>query len=712
MPGSRQEKTMDKLMFLAIALLVCVCLVPVAIAQENPAKDDVRNKPPALSPDEEAKVKEFLKQLDDDSPEIRDKAQKEIEDIGPKAEALVRPALQAESAEVRSRAGTILALFDLMTRAKLSDSLLKKFPNAYKTLAGSDTAEKIRILNEVTAKVGDSELFMCQQDVTENDVSTIVDRVLSSEDANLGPEAKTLIFNAYKMGGRIGIKGIRKHLVSCVPYRDIFLMAISVDTERLLATQSCRDVIPDIAALLKDTKPKDITERSTILELLVKLNAKEAIPAILSLLTENKDDRFFVFSRGKAMTALARLGSREAAPCAMKMLTDNDMPGDAAETLGCLDVKEAVPGLIKVLREEKADYLRRDIAYALYQLGAKEEALPELLGLLKNGDTATFKINSHVERLGELGVKEAIPGILEVMDEARAPFFVAPLIKLDAKETVPALTKMLDSGNFMAKMMVSEVLEKLGGKEAIPKLVAILKDTNASQSLGMAPGRAACALAALGAKEHVPDILAALKINMNLLARLEMAEALAELGAREESLKALTGLLKGMAPYKEDAAFILGHIGAVEAGAGVKALLQDKIMHARYAGACTVGALGLKDAIPEVRKLLQDDWTLPRVGDKDSVPAIVELMNNSDPYSAAVCAVSLTELGAKDKIPGRLVEEIEILLMGCLKTDKPGSQSLVNYEAQADRDYAPRVEAALKALGVSEEEIAALKGKK
>ena len=118
--------------------------------------------------------------------------------------------------------------------------------------------------------------------------------------------------------------------------------------------------------------------------------------------------------RNEAAKALVELQAKEAIPELIKILKDEDKDrnfgviSEAISALGQLQAKEAIPELIKILKDEDKDRnfgVISEAISALGQLQAKETipeliaTIPELIALLKDDDTRVSL--SAAENLGK-----------------------------------------------------------------------------------------------------------------------------------------------------------------------------------------------------------------------------------------------------------------------------------------------------------------------
>src|SRR3972149_1202794 len=134
----------------------------------------------------EGRIQRHIKDLDDNKPQVRENATNELTIIGKLAEPQLQETLKrikGRNAEVEWRTKLILRMIAIQDRAKLSEGLLKEFPNIYHDLATDDANNKFEILRKV------EEGF----NVTDNDVAGVIGELLLDEGWELSKEQKATI---------------------------------------------------------------------------------------------------------------------------------------------------------------------------------------------------------------------------------------------------------------------------------------------------------------------------------------------------------------------------------------------------------------------------------------------------------------------------------------------------------------------------------------
>ena len=477
---------------------------------------------------------------------------------------------------------------------------------------------------------------------------------------------------------------------------------ISDDVIDAFIILDAREIIPDLIEKLRIKPiPKGF---DSIVKLIVKLNAKEAIPAFVELLKHvDYDERGWaeevgwvegaLFRLGKfgnrgiiipeminllnnenaevrkrALTILERLNAKEAIPEIIKLLNNKDKSArnSAIYALGKLGAKEFIPHFIELLDDNDKDN-RKAVVYALCELNARE-AIPELVKLLKDKESYMQAVNALVQ----LDAKEAIPELVKLLKDKESDRSAAmALVQLNAKEAIPELIGMLDNENKAMRNSAIYALGRLGYTEVIPDLIKLMndKDGNINES-------AMWALAKLGVPEVIPNIISNIIAlsnkdpdKRNSFFRSRAAELYGELGSKDV-IQPLMELLKDENPYVCEAA--------------IKSL---KKLHAREA---------ISEFVPALIEMLKSGNgtrfaidCLGELGAKEAIPALIPLLTIEIPYHDyrpihRSASIALVELGTKELVPK---ENIPIIMDNVL------------YYSEDDSEFNRAINA-LKELGV------------
>lgn len=205
--------------------------------------------------------------------------------------------------------------------------------------------------------------------------------------------------------------------------------------------------------------------------------------------------------RRKSAAALLELGAEGVAQW-RRLLGDGDpeVRWRAAEALGDLRAREALPDLLRALEDLDADVGRR-AAEALADLGAREAAAV-CLALLESPDAAARRRASRL--LGKLRAREAIPALAKLLEREEADIresAAETLGRLGAVEAVAPLLRRLQDEDSDVRQAALGALVELGRPEAVAPIRELLKDGDAAIR-----EYAALALGKLGAGEAVPEL--------------------------------------------------------------------------------------------------------------------------------------------------------------------------------------------------------------
>ena len=152
---------------------------------------------------------------------------------------------------------------------------------------------------------------------------------------------------------------------------------------------------------------------------------------------------------------------------------------NAVYTLGRLQAKEAIPHLIKALKDEEK-YVRLAAISALSELQA-QEAIPHLIILLSEDEETIVRADA-VYTLGRLQAKEAIPHLIKALkDEEFAVRYAAA--KVISKTDKDLIRKSLSNKDAFIRESAAYALGELQAQEAIPELISLLSDESSDVKL-------------------------------------------------------------------------------------------------------------------------------------------------------------------------------------------------------------------------------------
>lgn len=371
-----------------------------------------------------------------------------------------------------------------------------------------------------------------------------------------------------------------------------------------------------VPALIPCLKDPDAATRRMISHAIASLDGFEAIPDLLACVPQPGDVGLH------ARRALIDLGAREATK---EILRGLDYPwrqeqGDGALALARLGIGEAAPEIEKLLGANEA-YTRERAARALGELGAKG-AVPDLRKLLK-GDREQDVRAAAAEALGILGAGEAIP---------------------DLKE------RLSDESHFVRATAI-RALGQLRVADVVPSMLAFALDTGRGDWLH----DTLLAIVQTGSREAAPALLKwALEDGRKAPAACE-ALVFMEAPGRVEELR--SHLKSDSWRVREAALAMLGGLRAREAGPAILPLLNDEFTEVRAAAALAAGELGLPEAVPALRKLLDAERppeaavvAIGLLGAKEAIPALRTLVKGEDRSLRIAAVEALGRLGCVDAV--------------------------------------------------------------
>ncbi len=435
----------------AIVPLLCLgCEAPStapAAMEVAPAHLHEAPSPDPLAP--------LLEELSSDDIHVRVAAAGRLKELG---HAALERAARHGDPEVSARAVRVLAV--LRTSSSLSPALLKAAPGIEERLTGGDD------------HAWSEELFRLAAEEEDRGKAGRPARVLKRDLQALASRAAR---GAFGSGERRRLCEIVQAWELTAAGRDLILYLQDEDSEvrdqALCALWELDffEAAPEIVELLRDSHSSDamipylalhhLRDRSSVPQLRVLVNVAEGsirrsavdllgelgdladVPLLMPLLHDDSEG-----VRAAAARAVASLGAREAIPELVRMLKDPEgvARGGAAIALGVLQARETIPQVLPVLSDD-VPLLRESAALALAYLGARE-AVPALEALLEDKDK---------------GVRSAA---------------VFALAELGETGVISRLTEQFRSGSLTNRWRAIELLARLGAREAIPDLLDLLEE--------------------------------------------------------------------------------------------------------------------------------------------------------------------------------------------------------------------------------------------
>lgn len=439
-----------------------------------------------------------------------------------------------------------------------------------------------------------------------------------------------------------------------------------------LRQMAARETIPEVCALLRHPDGK---VRLIAVDLLPGLGAKESIPQITRLLADREGG-----VRGIAAGALARLEGPAAVPKLLMVLKLDPAPWvrlQAARALAELRPGESAPAILGLLRDPDASV--RLGALELLDPRSCRDACPELARLL--ADPSADIRQKAVGFLEFLNSPEGRPDMIRLLHDGDAGVrgkAAAALGSMRVKSAAPELLPLLEDGDAGVRGSAAVALGLLAARDAIPRLIRLLDDPEPEVR-----GHGLSAIALLDAREAVPALTRLLNSEKVVRLRGRLCMTLADLDGKA-ALPALLGLASGGEPEVIRA---LGRLGAREAIPQIRKLLQRQDNDVRTAAIEALGVLQAAESAPDLVRLLHhpgDDfctchpalWALANMDTPESLPSILSMLGNTDENHFGLVAAVLGYLNAREAVPlltDRLKDEGELALLAGLALGELGT---------------------------------------
>ena len=366
-------------------------------------------------------------------------------------------------------------------------------------------------------------------------------------------------------------------------------------------------------------------------------------------------------SRKRAAYAMRDLGpkAKEAVPTLLKMLKEDSSVEPrqwAAYALATVAPKDPVVprALIEAMQNDAAEKVRSSASYALSNMEPKPTlVIPELKQLLRNKSADVRK--NAVEALAAIQEPKALTSFLisSLGDkDAGVRDTIAFYLAVSGENSLPALRGALANENPAVRAGAALALGNLGRfarhdhaslvKELIPSILSLLNDKESAVRESAA--EALYLIAHREPKIGVPALVTALKDQSPIVRRWSVL-ALGEIGP--ESKAAVSALTEALTDQSErvrkGAAAALGRIGP-KAKAAVPALiiaLEDRDVSVRGAAASGLAGIGpdAKEALPALRKasMSQDRYLQPQaVNAMRNIDVVVDLQKDAKNFDAIV----------------------------------------------------------------------------
>jgi HEAT repeat protein len=325
--------------------------------------------------------------------------------------------------------------------------------------------------------------------------------------------------------------------------------------------------------------------------------------------------------------------------------TDEDVRRAAAKYLSShkQNAADAIPALLRALKEDKSDLVRRNAVEALGSIGPEDATVMKaLVRSLKNDPDSGVRIRVA---------------------------FVFRHLKQDAQELIPALTDALKDKSSSVRVQAAHALAAIGEAETtIPLLFAAMKGKE-SDPAGIAMALSQFGLAAIPAirKEFKNDDESirggAVKALGYVAQHAEKTRQVAQVANPE-----VIALLKDKEPFvRRCAAETLALLDCTDEATiqAFKEALDDNDAAVQIRAIIGLHRIGVEmaDAIPAIKKLLKDPSPVVRAqaiaglrGAKSEIRSLIAMLKDKEAqvrYTAAYCLGDF-QAEAKEAIPGLL----------------------------------------------------------
>jgi len=642
--------------------------------------------------------RELIEELHSDRAEVRERALRQLKELGKAAFPELELAAKDPDPEVAGRAKTALRVIAM--RERLSPALRKAFPGVEDRLAGARASEFTGVFL----------LAVEREDLKPEHYESLAGPALRGASLEqLRPVLSHILIDRFVSAASEVAALLRHPDTSLALYAGEVLAAL----DRPLAKKVN-------LGLLQDANPN---VRLCSIRRLIAIGDLDAVPKLEELLQDKEPD-----VRQWALTAFGMLGAESEVPRLLAALADPiesiqdaaadalmtlDPPGlaekirplflspreserlQAVRILAALHAEDAVPSILKQLPSTDSR-MRKAVAWALADLGAPGcgGALVPLLA-----DPVDEVRSAALWAVAVLRVKEAGADVAKLVvdqePEVRAMACWAAA-RLELREAVPGLLKTLTEQEPDLAALAAGPLGILKVQEALPRLLELAKDEGPSGSASIA------AAARLTELPPTGDLLSFLEMENG---RFLWAFGPAVRRLRPPDLgPALIKRIENEAGDEDERQLAIDAVGEFRIAEAVPVLLKNLRNReadglARGKAAQALARCGAKEALPEIIALARDTdlgfrsnllSAMADYGSRDAVPELRKHLKDPDETVQIAAVQGLEQLGAKEAL-----DDLIPLLPGregdfrsragawlCHAGRREGAEALLNSEAK------------------------------
>lgn len=680
-----------------------------------------------LEPEQEARIRQLIKQLGAETLEKREWATRTLVQEGTPALVLLRKAMKSIDPEVAMRSAWVEKAIAIQEKIKFSRDLLAVIPDLVIDLAMADgsSSEQFQLMAVMLEPDGEGHPKH-QGKISEETLAAFIALILRSDlvsdrgrrllrqeklamivvaeggefilKYNNFDRIKEYSFIGHDHGGTSGSSGEGEvvsefhggwpqPVMAAAPSLNILLgdgdYTVRSRAAISLGVLKAEEMIPDLVMLMQDEQ--------------VRASAVQALKEFDPVKTQKVIVRFLNHHdlpvRLCALRALAELVVRSASLDIVTLLEDPEIQVRLAalQSLQKLAGPQEVPDIVKCLGDHDAS-VRVQTLHTLSALKAVQ-SVSDIRGMLKDQEASVRATAIHV--LGGLAGKGSILDALPCLEDADASVrrvAMEVLISLDAREAVPKFQKMLKDGDAAVRVRAVQIMNQFQVRESIPDLRELLNDSSADvrtvvvETLGL-----------LKAAEALSQIKEKLK-DENTLVRYRALEALDQIDARE-ALPELRELLHDQNPsFRARALDVIGRWTDKKSVPQIRDLLSDGSDEVRLKAVEALDRLDAREAIPDIKDLVLDYdsgvrravlTVLARWKVAEAAKDIEVILKDEqeDPSMRGLAAIALVELGKKESLPKEAPELVAVIL---------------RYGTESER---VRASESLRQIGFTEDEV-------
>ncbi len=634
-----------------------------------------------------AAVSRLITMFDDEDREVASEAMKALEEVGESAVDSLIKALQ--SSEVSTVWRAMVVLGELKAEKAVDDIIpLLTHPNSFTSWQAREVLGRFKSEKVLEAMI---ELLSDPESI---DKAAAVLGYLGYSDA-VGPlmdvysqgiphHAKRNIINAL---GRLKAAEAVGFLTKILDGDQVVLQSAAAKALGLIGS------VESLPVLVKHYQNDDLTLKRSILEAYASYENPKQIHRLVKAFKENQSELRLI-----AIELLNDIGQSNIIDDLVYLLNDPEKKVQEAAKNKLLDRrKEAIPGMVRVLRTTKDQSLQREIIYTLRDTGS-EDAVAPLIRMMNDSDPSLHStIRTALGYLGEPSVSPLLT-LLKTGNRSQRIHAAKILAMMKEPRSLPEFMKILRNSDTVLKKSGAYITGELHYYPAVPLLINCISEKDVDLTVA-----SIIALGKIGSAQATPALLTTLESPNSRIA-VESARALGNIRDSRAVSILIEKITSGNKALNEAAAEALIKTGAPAVEPLFHFLTGSNEHHIKET-ADILARIG-KPAVPYLLTLIDSKTTagwyaveaLGKTRDERAIKPLIEALALDDEYYFRQIKEALANIGkpAHDPVIALLEsDEVNMRWKAVEIIYAFREPSLTRYfiEAVGDNDWRVRFEA-------------------